>query len=97
LQLGDGALTCLVLVLPEQNIGIVENTTADVSRRLLDLSGSQPRMVLRVVRRIECAAAWFDARIAGMDRAAAHLLRAQRPSLAQIEAEVALESLRRPR
>lgn len=55
--------------------------------------GYQPRKVLRAIRRIEAAAAWCEARVAGLKRQAEEILRQQASATEQLEAMAALQAL----
>lgn len=60
---------------------------------LLDDVGAQPRAVLRLIRRIDAAAAWCDARRRGRERAAAELLRQQAKATETLEAMRAVQAM----
>jgi len=65
-----------------------------VAEYILDLTGLQPRLVLRALRRIQAAAAWCVARTEGRKRAAEEILRQQKRFLDILEAEEALAAIK---
>ncbi len=56
--------------------------------------GSQPRKVLRALRRIQAAAAWCYARAEGRKRQAEEILRQQATAVEALKAEAAMQALK---
>jgi hypothetical protein len=65
-------------------------TSADA---LAQICGYQPRKVLRLLRRIQAATAWCEARREGRERQAQEILRQQKKALEALEAESVLGKL----
>jgi hypothetical protein len=61
---------------------------------IIKMCGGQPRQILRVLRKIQAAAAWCRARAEGRRRMAEEILRQQRRAVEVLEAESALQALR---
>lgn len=66
-----------------------------VPEELVELAGGQPRQVLKLLRRIQAAAAWCRARRKGRERAAQEILRQQARWAEVLEAEAVLLGLAR--
>jgi hypothetical protein len=60
---------------------------------LARICGYQPRRVLRLLRRIQAATAWCEARRQGRERQAQEILRQQMKALEVLEAESAMRRL----
>lgn len=70
-----------------------EHNRMQASDRLLHAVARQPRAVLRLLRRLEAAAAWCDARRRGRERAAAELLRQQARATDTLGAMAAVQAI----
>jgi ABC-type nitrate/sulfonate/bicarbonate transport system substrate-binding protein len=66
---------------------------ASAAEPLLKACGYQPRRVLRLLRRIQAATAWCEARREGRERQAQEILRQQKKALEALEAESVLGKL----
>ncbi len=64
-----------------------------VGHAILQLTGCQPRLVLRAIRRIQAATAWCKTRTESRKRAAQEILRQQQGALSALEAEAAMQAL----
>ena len=60
---------------------------------ILELTGRQPRKLLRALRRIEAATAWCHARVASRQRMAEEILRQQAAYDETLQAELAMQAL----
>jgi hypothetical protein len=60
---------------------------------LVRACGYQPRQVLRLLRRIQAATAWCEARRQGRERLAQEILRQQKKALEALEAESVIRKL----
>ena len=60
---------------------------------ILELTGRQPRKLLRALRRIEAATAWCHARMASRQRMAEEILRQQAAYDETLQAELAMQAL----
>jgi hypothetical protein len=69
----------------------LENNQA--AKELLGICGYQPRKVLRLLRRIQAATAWCEARRKGRERLAQEILRQQKKALEILEAESTIRKL----
>lgn len=69
---------------------VTDTSLADV---LITKTRERPRAILRVLRRIQAATAWCQARRAGRERAANEIRRQQAPGREALEAEIVLLTL----
>jgi len=68
-----------------------DNALPDI---IIRLCAGQPRLILRVLRRIQAASAWCRARGEGRKRQAEEILRQQAQAVQALEAEAALAALK---
>ena len=65
-----------------------------LSRQICDDVSWDPRRILRIIRRLGCAAQWCEARVAGIERHLLEIERQQGAYLSTIRAEIAAARLR---
>jgi hypothetical protein len=70
------------------------NSTTTAVERIQQCAGSQPRKILRALRRIQAATAWCEARAEGRKRQAEEILRQQQKAIEILEAEAAMLALK---